>query len=735
MFNQMSIRTKLLVSFFIIAAIAGLIGFLGISNIKKVDNGSKTMYAEVVMGLDQLGKMTISFGNIEKIIAQELIEKDHEKVKKLIAEQKKCDDLISSYLDIYEKTAIEDDDKARLNTLKDARKEFLTILEQFNELALKDKDNEAIVILNGDLKKTSDTYIALIQKMQNHNSEAGKELNDANNELTDSVTNSMIILVFISIIISIILGLFISGNIQNIIKSVLNQTQKLVDSALSGDLKTRANANEINTEFRAIVIGINNILDAVITPLNVAANYIDRISKGDIPAKITENYKGDFNAIKNNLNQCIDAINQLVADAGMLAKAGVEGNLSVRGDTSKQSGDYRKIIEGVNNTLDAVITPLNMAATYIAQISIGDMPAKITDTYRGEYNTIKNNLNVLIQTLNQIIEKAKNIAKGDLTIELKKRSDEDELMQALSEMVTSIADVIKEVQYAAENVASGSMEMTTTTEVLSQGASEQASSTEQISSSIEEMVANINQNADNAHQTERIAIKAAQDIAEGSKAVNLTVQSMRNIGNKISIISEIASRTDLLAINAAIEAARAGEHGKGFAVVAAEVRKLAERSQIAANEIQEVSQSSVDIAERSGKLLGEIVPDIQKTARLVQEISAASMEQNSGSNQINNAIMQLTQVTNQNAAASEEMATSAEELAAQSESLKDAISFFKLTNEIKIKNTSKLAQIQNKNLKKQITKPIIPNINTNTKQNHGINLNMRDNLDDGFERI
>ena len=284
----------------------------------------------------------------------------------------------------------------------------------------------------------------------------------------------------------------------------------------------------------------------------------------------------------------------------------------------------------------------------------------------------------IARPIEQGVAFAHGVAAGDLTkkLDIDRKDEVGQLASALNSMVTRLDEVVMGVQAAAENVASGSQQMSANSEQMSQSSTEQAASAEEASASIEQMNATIKQNEINALQTEKIALKSAVDAQKSGKAVTEAVSAMKEIAAKISIIEEIARQTNLLALNAAIEAARAGEHGKGFAVVAAEVRRLAERSQVAAGEIDQLSLSSVRIAENAGSMLSQLVPDIQRTAELIAEISAASREQTSGADQINSAIQQLNVVIQKNTGASEEVASTAEELASQADQLQKAMAFF-----------------------------------------------------------
>ena len=518
-------------------------------------------------------------------------------------------------------------------------------------------------------------------------------------------------------------------SVQTTVKALVADAAMLAHAAVEGRLTARADASRHAGDFRAIIQGVNDTLDAVIGPLDVAANYVDRISRGDIPPAITDVYHGDFNTIKNNLNRAIEAVNRMVADANTLAIAAVEGRLNTRADASQHAGDFRAIVQGVNNTLDAVIGPLNVAANYVDRISRGDIPPVISDAYQGDFNTLKNNLNRAIEAVNRMVADANMLAAAAVDGVLKTRADADQhegdfrtiiqgvnntldaivtplqevqgvmrsmaegdftqavtghyqgdfaqLKGAVNSMTENLVRVLGEVRAAADALTGAANQVSATAQSLSQAASEQAASVEETTSQVEVMSASINQNSDNARVTDGMATKTSKEAVEGGSAVSQTVSAMKQIAAKIGIVDDIAYQTNLLALNAAIEAARAGEHGKGFAVVAAEVRKLAERSQEAAKEIGDLAIHSVSTAERAGKLLDEIVPSIQKTSELVQEIAAASAEQSDSVVQIGGAMGQLSKATQQNASASEELAATSEELSGQAEQLQQAVAFFK----------------------------------------------------------
>ncbi|MGZ8181893.1 MAG: HAMP domain-containing methyl-accepting chemotaxis protein [Methylobacter sp.] len=368
----------------------------------------------------------------------------------------------------------------------------------------------------------------------------------------------------------------------------------------------------------------------------VVAEIANKIAVGDLTSDIKLS-ANDTTSVMNAMNRMSTAIRALVADATVLSTAAVEGRLDTRADAAKHHGDFRRIVEGVNDTLDGIVEPVNAVMASLSAMEQGDLTRTVDGDYRGKLR---------------------------------------ELRDMVNNTIDKLSGVIGEVRSAADALSTASEEVSATAQNMSQATSEQAASVEETSASVEQMSASINQNTENAKVTDGMATQASSEAVQGGEAVKETVSAMKSIAGKIGIIDDIAYQTNLLALNAAIEAARAGEHGKGFAVVAAEVRKLAERSQIAAQEIGELASSSVEMAESAGKLLDTIVPSIKKTSDLVQEIAAASEEQSAGVGQINTAMDQLNQITQQNASSSEELAATSEEMSGQAAQLQELMAFF-----------------------------------------------------------
>ncbi len=425
-------------------------------------------------------------------------------------------------------------------------------------------------------------------------------------------------------------------------------------------------------------------------------------------------------------------LRQLGADPKVLADMATR---VAAGDIEIDFQNTKAKAGSIYTAMQQVVQAEQSVAEAMARVSLGDLSVEITP--RSDEDALLTSFSAMVNAEREVAGIAEKLSNGDLCVQVDVRSDDDVLMQALSLMVSRLDEVVLGIKEGSEEIASGSEELSATAESLSQGATEQAASVEESSASMEEMSAGIQHNADNARQTEVIAQQASSHAEESGRAVAEAVSAMKEIAEKISIIEEIARQTDLLALNAAIEAARAGEQGKGFAVVASEVRKLAERSQSAAGEINELSIKSTNVAERAGKMLDNLVPDIKKTADLVQEIAAASVEQSTGANQINNALQQLDQVVQQNSAASEELASTSMELSNQAQRLRQAVGFFQMDESARTMKRSSA-----KNVKAHVERPrkkvaaLREPEKKSARKSSGIAIDMgHDNEDSDFERF
>ena len=424
----------------------------------------------------------------------------------------------------------------------------------------------------------------------------------------------------------------VRGNLKKFIAS-MNHMSTEHDK---GDIDVVIPAGEFPGEFRTMAQGVNDMVNGHIAVKKKAMAVVKAFGEGDFDAPL-EQFPGKKKFINDTVEQVRGNLRALIADTDMLVKAAADGRLDTRADASRHAGGFRRIVDGINDTLDGVVGPFNEVSRVLKAMETGDLTQTITTPYRGQL---------------------------------------EELRTTTNNTVARLADTVGEVVAAADQLSNAANHISTASQSLSQSATEQAASVEETSASIEEMSGSIAQNSDNAKATDGIASKAATEAADGGEAVLQTVEAMKQIAAKIAIIDDIAFQTNMLALNATIEAARAGEHGKGFAVVATEVGKLAERSQVAAAEIGQLAGDSVQTAERAGNLLQEMVPSIRRTSDLVQEIAAASGEQTTGVSQINRAMSQMTQITQQNASSSEELAATSEEMSSQTAQLQALMQFF-----------------------------------------------------------
>ena len=721
----MKILAKLLLGFVSVAVLCAFVGIVGISQVSNLDRNITRLADETIPSLGYLKTIDIEFTNIKagvRSLAHPNGLDNAEYYKRQLTNIETARENYKAARDAYEKLAkVPEEERLYRETLALLEK-AVEYNNQMIDLAAKAKAASAtdrpgyvsqmFYMIESDRRLAFDNMQSALKKLIAFDQKYyGVDLPQAALSSAHTAVLILIVITILAFVIAVFLGIVLgnslsrslrdsvvvlnkiaAGDMSDRLKSRSNDEFKevaasvntvadtitalvseaglLTVAAVEGRLSTRGDAAKFKGGYHEIVEGVNKTLDAVIGPLNVAAAYVDRISKGDIPQKITDNYNGDFNVIKTNLNVCIDAVNALVSDAGMLSKAAVEGRLATRAEAAKHQGDFRKIVEGVNKTLDLVIDPINETTAILKRMADGDLTTTMTGDYKGDFDILKT---------------------------------------ALNNTIDSINDILGQVSIAVEQVSAGSQQVSQASQALSQGATEQASSLEEITSSVTEIAGQTRQNTDNAVQVNTLAKTAKDDAEQGNVQMADLVSAMSDINKSaeeirkiVKAIDDISFQINLLALNANVEAARAGKYGKGFAVVAEEVRNLAVRSAGSVKETTNMVDEAIanitrgnELVEVTAKQLTSIVGGAAKVAGLAEEVSVASREQSQGLEQISTGLNQIDQVTQANTASAEESASASEELSSQAQQLKAMIGRFRLKErESKMSNADMIAMLR-----------------------------------------
>ena len=485
-------------------------------------------------------------------------------------------------------------------------------------------------------------------------------------------------------------------------KAIENNKQQAVDSDINAK-KTYSSTSIILMVFIIVGVLLSIVLGLILSniiskPINKLIGIAKKIAEGDMKVEFDNDTKDEVGELNNSLATVVIAIKALILDVEMQTQDAIVGKLEARIDIAKHSGDYRKIVEGVNNTLDAVIEPIKEASTVLQEMSNGNLKVYVKGDYKGDHADIKNALNGTIDSLSSYVTEISEVldemsnSNLKLSINNEYKGDFAKIKDALNLIIESFNEVFSEINNAADQVSSGSSQVSDGSQALSQGTTEQASAIEELTSSITEVAAQTKQNAVSATQANELALSAKNGAILGNSHMKEMLKSMEeinesssNISKIIKVIDDIAFQTNMLALNAAVEAARAGQHGKGFAVVAEEVRNLAARSANAAKETADLVEGSIKkvefgtkIANNTAESLDQIVAGVSKAATLVGEIAAASNEQATAIYQINKGIEQVSDVVQTNSATAEQSAAASEELSGQARLLKNMVEKFKL---------------------------------------------------------
>jgi len=692
--KKMKIGTRLFTGFFVILLMLLAVAIISYVNLNmlggEIDKLTKDRWAKSQLLQDlnnKLDDVSISIHRIALADSTEIRKKE-------AAQIEECSKVISQDLEALDKIVVSDIGKQHLAAIKVSREAFRQVMKKVLDYGAAGKHDEMADLVLGLLAEKKIEYDRAIYEMSRKQLMDVDQIRIESSRRVEISHNLLLIVAIAAVIVGILLSVYLTKSITNplnacvdvaeriaagdtgvifnttandetgalqqsmlkmttAIKLMSSDAKMLTNEALAGKLSTRADATRHQGDFSLIIEGFNNTLNAVIGPLNVSAEYMERISKGDIPPKITDNYNGDFNEIKNNLNICIDAVAALVTDGKTLTEAAVAGKLSTRVDTSKHQGEFRAIVNGFNEALDAVMTPLNEVRSIIESMAEGNLSRRMTGEARGEFAILKESLNNSMQ---------------------------------------NIATAIGNVTQNARQVASASSQTSSAVGQISDGSQNQLHAIGQVATAIKQTASSI---VDVSRNTEEASLRAKDSVVivnEGLAKMAQMVAVVNNIANnseKINritdVIEKIANKTNLLSLNAAIEAARAGEHGRGFAVVAEEVGKLAANAADSTQEIVALVNQAVKEANNAVSTVNEVSSGMQRisegafqTESMLQRISAALEEQSAAVQEINANITSLNKVAESNAIASEEITATVVELSRLADNTRKEAELFKV---------------------------------------------------------
>ena len=687
MMKNLKIGTKLIWGFLFVAIIAAAVGVIGVMSLKTADSSDTRLYEKMTAPLVDMGDMRNAFQrsriNLKDVLLSTTEVERKAAIEKIMTRRAE----IEVSMKKVEITLLTDAGKVIFTDAKKGLSDYYVVADQVILLSQQGKNPEAKAVADGEGFKLAQNAETQLDELAIAKAKLAKEASEENTVKANRAIVIMISLSGAAFVLAMGIGIFLARLISKPIIFLVETADKLAQ----GDINVHAKANS-KDEIGRLMTAFSNMIENT----KDQAACAERVANGDLSIKYIEKSSEDIMGQK--LNLMMDNVKALVGDTMSLSQAAVDGQLSTRADATKHQGDFRKIVEGVNGTLDAVIAPVQEASGVLVEMSKGNLKVSVHGDYKGDHAVIKNALNDTVGTLKGYVEEISSVlnemADGNMVVGITAdyRGDFSEIKEALNKIVNNLNSVLRDINDAADQVNGGARQVSDSSQNLSQGSTEQAASIEEITASLTQVAAQTRENAVSANRANELAVTSQKSAVVGNNQMKEMLEAMEqinesssNINKIIKVIDEIAFQTNILALNAAVEAARAGQHGKGFAVVAEEVRNLAARSAGAAKETTAMIEGSIKkveigtkIANETAVALGSIVEGVSKAANLVGDIAVASNEQASAISQISTAIEQVSQVTQMNTATAEESAAASEELSSQSMLLKDMIGKFNL---------------------------------------------------------